>query len=240
VPRSRDEHAATNRAGRACLWLHRQVGLAIAVFLVVAGLTGSVLVFNHELDEALNPQLFHAAEPSSMRLDPVTLRERLAAQLPGERLDAVVLAAEPGRSVMYWASGADGYRQHFVDPGSGELLGSRTWGDLSEGLVNLMPFLYRLHYQLALGETGRLLFGIVALLWTIDCFIGLYLTFPPRRPVAVAADERSWLERWKPAWLVRAGSLFGAVFTLHRAAGLSRAAGVDPAARCPAPAARDR
>lgn len=225
MPRNRDEHAATNRASRAsrvCLWLHRQVGLAIAVFLVVAGLTGSVLVFNHELDEALNPQLFEAAPPTrwSMRLDPVTLRERLAAQLPDQRLDTVELAADVGRSVMYWAPTADGYRQHFVDPYSGDLLGARTWGDLSEGLVNLMPFLYRLHYQLALGETGMLLFGIVALLWTVDCFVGLYLTFPPRRAAAAAADQRSWLLRWKPAWLIRAGSLFGAVFTLHRAAGL--------------------
>ncbi|MGF6133292.1 putative iron-regulated membrane protein [Pseudomonas sp. EB276 TE3739] len=40
--------------------LHRYIGLATAVFLLLAGLTGSVLAFNHELDEWLNPQFYEA------------------------------------------------------------------------------------------------------------------------------------------------------------------------------------
>ena len=31
--------------------LHRYIGLATALFLALAGLTGSVLAFNHEIDE---------------------------------------------------------------------------------------------------------------------------------------------------------------------------------------------
>ena len=43
------------------VWLHRMTGLFLVVFLVVAGVTGTLLVFYNELDEALNPQLFRAA-----------------------------------------------------------------------------------------------------------------------------------------------------------------------------------
>ncbi|MGH8479080.1 MAG: PepSY domain-containing protein [Gammaproteobacteria bacterium] len=41
--------------------LHRYAGLAMALFLTIAGLTGSMIAFNHELDEWLNPELFHVS-----------------------------------------------------------------------------------------------------------------------------------------------------------------------------------
>jgi uncharacterized iron-regulated membrane protein len=42
----------------------------------------------------------------------------------------------------------------FLDPMSGEILGERKWGDLGQGVTNLVPLLYRLHYSLALGTFG--------------------------------------------------------------------------------------
>ena len=41
--------------------LHRYIGLATALFLLMAGLTGSILAFNHELDEWLNPEFYTAS-----------------------------------------------------------------------------------------------------------------------------------------------------------------------------------
>ena len=49
--------------------LHRYIGLATAVFLLLAGITGSILAFNHELDEWLNPE-FYAASAEGERLPP--------------------------------------------------------------------------------------------------------------------------------------------------------------------------
>ena len=39
------------------LLLHRWAGLAIAAFLVVSGLTGAIISWDHELDDLLNPHL---------------------------------------------------------------------------------------------------------------------------------------------------------------------------------------
>lgn len=106
-----------------------------------------------------------------------------------------------------------------LDPSTGRVLGQRRTGDLRQGTVNLMPFLYSLHDSLALDETGRFVLGVAALLWTIDCFVGAYLTFPARaktsRPVP------AWLRRWQPAWAVRRrSSSFKLLYDLHRAGGL--------------------
>lgn len=57
---------------RALLVLvHRYVGLVLAGFLLVAGLTGSLLAWNDALEAVLAPQLFRAtAVPGRQPLDP--------------------------------------------------------------------------------------------------------------------------------------------------------------------------
>ena len=208
--------------------MHRYVGLAMAVFLVVAGVTGSFLAFYHELDVALNPELFRAPIPAqdASLLDPFSLRARAESQLPGGfRIRSVVLDARAGESVEFRAIPPDGFvegtfdENYFFSPHTGEMMGSRDWGNLSQGRRNIMPFLLRLHYALALGDIGAALFGIVALLWTLDCFVGAYLTFPSPR-ASHGPSRRTWLARWKPSWLVRGARLFSFMFTWHRASGL--------------------
>ena len=91
----------------------------------------------------------------------------------------------------------------FLDSYSGEELGKRTWGAISQGRINLVSFIYELHYSLALSMTGVWILGIVALAWTIDCFVSLYLTLPARRKKAFAplgrATGKSWWASWAPA-----------------------------------------
>ncbi|MBM4127113.1 MAG: PepSY domain-containing protein [Nitrospira sp.] len=74
--------------------------------------------------------------------------------------------------------------------------------------------------------TGVWILGICAVVWTLDCFVGVYLTLPARRargghPAGQEGVTRSWWDRWKPAWLVKWGSsAYRINFDLHRAGGL--------------------
>jgi len=101
----------------------------------------------------------------------------------------------------------------FLDPWTGRELGHRKNAELSQGLINLMPFIYKLHMNLALGEWGAWVLGIVAIAWTIDCFYAFYLTFP------VVLSR--FLSRWKPAWKIKwSASAYRLNVDLHRASGL--------------------
>ncbi|MCC7136747.1 MAG: PepSY domain-containing protein, partial [Nitrosomonas sp.] len=40
------------------VYLHRWAGLAMAIFLIVVGFTGSLLAFYPELERMLNPQFY--------------------------------------------------------------------------------------------------------------------------------------------------------------------------------------
>lgn len=61
--------------------IHRYAGLYMAAFLIVAGLTGSIMAFTPEIQNGLNPPL-KVAQQSGARLDEFTLRERAQALVP--------------------------------------------------------------------------------------------------------------------------------------------------------------
>ncbi len=214
---------------KVALMLHRYVGLALAVFLIVSGLTGSLLAFHHEIDTALNPELFRVSQaPLGARvLSPLALRDRALALAPsGATISSVNFDTPPNEAVAFYLDlpserrGAGADDEYFLDPYTGDLKGSRRWGDLRQGRRGFMPFVYRLHSSLALGEVGEVLLGIVALLWTLDCFVGAYLTFPVSGPPGSRDGNRAWFGRWKRAWLLKTTRLFSLIFTWHRASGL--------------------
>jgi uncharacterized iron-regulated membrane protein len=206
---------------------HRWAGLSLALFLIIAGLTGALMAFYDEIEVAIAPHL-HLAQPPSPQaamLSPIELREKVQAAYPGAVINYLPLHVEPGHALKLdirridpatkrigpWSPEVD---EVFVDPYTGRILGTRLWGDISQGAINFMPFVYRLHYTLLADKTGRYLLGIVALIWVLDTFIGFYLTLPVR-------FGSSWLSRWKPSWLVRwSGGETKLTFDLHRAGAL--------------------
>lgn len=209
---------------------HRWAGLTLALFLGVAGLTGSLLPWVEELEALTAPHLHNSTWTGVP--DPQTVRDGVLQRYPGTAVDFLPLTVEPGKALrlhLSWLDPATGLeREHgngapewddlFLNPVTGAEQGRREWGAIDQGVKNLMPFLYRLHYSLALGNLGMFIFGVAALVWTLDCFVGFYLTFPPRAPKPAKA---SFLERWHPSWRVRRKSTpYKLSFDLHRAGGL--------------------
>ncbi|MEQ1638597.1 MAG: PepSY-associated TM helix domain-containing protein [Methylococcales bacterium] len=222
--------------------IHRYAGLAMTAFLIIVGLTGSLLAFYAELEHAINPQLQVEAN-GRKPLDPGTLlahAERLAPQAEVQSLwfnpEATQVSVAPRKDPSTGELAALDFDQLFLNPYTGEELGRRSWGVISQGLINLMPFIYKLHFALALDELGGWILGVTALVWTLDCFVGFYLTLPmakrqlPEAEVLKVAPtvisprfsmRRSFWQRWRPAWLIKwRGSPYRINVDLHRAGGL--------------------
>lgn len=199
---------------------HRYVGLALAAFLVIEGLTGSLLAFNAQLERLISPQLFAVPAPGARRLSLGELAEKAEALVPNGQVD--YLFAYPNQTMVRMEprplpglkdGKPIGFTQLFLDPWTGRELGRRDFGNLGQGPINVMPFIYNLHSDLAFGPNGELVLGVVALLWTIDCFVAFYLTLPPVR----REFWRRWRLAWKVKWTVGA---FRLNFDLHRSGGL--------------------
>lgn len=220
-----DHAAAPRRPGAArALWLtvHRWLGLALAVFLIMAGLTGSLLAFHDALDSKLNAHLFRV-QLEGTRISALKLRERAEQLVPQARIDSVSLGTgaedalmlslapriDPGTGEPFDLK-AD---QLFLNPYTGEALGTRDTDVLALDREHLMEVLFQLHRYLLLGDTGTLILAFVAIAWFVSTLIGFYLTLPPK--------GRRFFAGWKPAWRVQwRAPLARFSFDLHRATGL--------------------
>lgn len=181
----------------ALVILHRWCGLFIAGFLFIAGLTGAVIAWDHELDEWANPGLFRAASGvADSPLAPLELARRAEADDPRLRVSFLSLALEPGHTAMLGVAaridpttGAPyplGFNQLALDPATGQAQGRRQWGQISLSRENLLPFLYKLHYTMHIPkgwgiDFGVWLMGVVSAVWIADCFLALCISFPNAR-----------------------------------------------------------
>jgi len=211
--------------------VHRYTGLGMTLFLVVIGLTGSLLAFYKDLDRAINPALYvdaHGRAPLDFAVLIKKASERVEPEADVQSVwldvEAVEFSISPRSNVQTGQSVELNYDKLILDPYSGLELGRRRWGAISEGVTNLMPFINKLHFNLALEDVGMWILGITAFIWTIDCFVGFYLTLPAKIFVAhntVSTISTSYWQRWRRAWVIKwQGSSFRINYDLHRAGGL--------------------
>jgi uncharacterized iron-regulated membrane protein len=200
--------------------LHRWFGLFTAVFLFIAGATGAVISWDHELDSALNPHLYDSE--AGVHKPALALADDVEKRYPLAQVSYLPLAVAQGEAVQVWVEprvdGASGepvaldFNQVALDPVSGIEQGRRMWGDVSLTRENLLPFLYKLHYSLELPpiggiDAGSLFMGIVAVVWVLDAFVSLVLSFPNRRS-------------WRKSFAFRWGRRHARTFDLHRSGGV--------------------
>ncbi|MGD9657976.1 MAG: PepSY-associated TM helix domain-containing protein [Methylocystis sp.] len=200
------------------VWLHRWAGLTTAGFLILVGLTGSLLAFLPEINHSLTPELYPGAHGPELEV-PLLVR-RAESLVPSAKATGVYLGwrgmamirmePRPGSPPM-------DFNYLHLDAVTGVELGRVNRGAFPRALGELMPFIYTLHYNLTMGQIGGWILGIVALVWTIDCFIAFYLTLPLPSRNAVG----NFLSRWKTAWRIKwRASAYRINFDLHRAGGL--------------------
>ena len=179
------------------LQLHLWIGLCFGGLFVLAGLTGSAIVWLHDLDSMLNPDLFHAAPasgafpdaPASItppRVDQVF--ERLAADPRYGRPTQITLPAQANETFIAWyRSGPSSqasplvmqtFRQVMVNPYTLQIAGERNWGEIGVSRRLLMPTLFHLHRYLLAGEVGKAVIGVSGLALLITSIAGVLLWLP--------------------------------------------------------------
>jgi uncharacterized iron-regulated membrane protein len=119
--------AGTKAFRKLILQLHLWIGIAAALFLFLAGASGTLLVFQNDLDRALNPRLSRVtASPTTLSL--TELKSALERQYPGGVVSSFTLSDAP--EIAYVASvqlpASDGV-DLAVDQYTGQVLG--VWDD---------------------------------------------------------------------------------------------------------------
>ncbi|MDO9469695.1 MAG: PepSY-associated TM helix domain-containing protein [Nitrosomonas sp.] len=218
-----EKQSGKSRVSRQILTLlHRWAGLFLAVFLFISGLTGAIISWDHELDEWLNPQLFER-QSQGEPLPSLALADQFEASNPKILITWLPLSIEPDQNLGLNVIGRIdpttgkafdlGFNQIALDPVNGEIRGSRMWGKISLNREDLLSFLYKLHFSMHIPdafdiELGIVFMGILAIVWSIDCFIALWISFP---------NFQTWRKSFAFRWQQGGYKLN---FDLHRSGGV--------------------
>lgn len=175
---------------RRKLWLkvHLWLGLGFGFFLALIGLTGSVLVFWQEIDQALNHDLYVSARASGdyQPIDTILAAAEQAAPPGWDSVWAEAPSQPNGNYVFgFYYPDSSSLAEPVeslniaIDPFSAEPVGQRVFYHDTHPLKHcLIGFFFKLHYGLLLGDTGVTLVGVLGVLFLISALTGLILCWP--------------------------------------------------------------
>ncbi|HDY85052.1 hypothetical protein LCGC14_0998280 [marine sediment metagenome] len=158
---------------------HRISGLILLVPLLLQSISGSIIVFDHAIDEWLNPSLIVTHLPKEKLAALPLIRAATINALPD--IDYIKsLRAPRNQHAAYTAfvqmkKTSPLYAKKMeimIHPYTAEVLSIREWGSY------FTSFIYLFHYTFLLGHNAELTLGFLAILMLVNVFVGIYYGWP--------------------------------------------------------------
>jgi uncharacterized iron-regulated membrane protein len=193
---------------KVILKIHLYAGLISGLVVIVVCLSGTIYVYNTEIRELANPELYKV-EVGSERLSPDEIREKLEAQ---EQSNVVGLTwrEEEESSVEFTLKkeGEEGRgTTYFVNPYTSEILGNTSE---ETATAEFMGYMVSLHRWLLLDrieepilesksnrDLGRFINGISTVLFTLGVLTGIIVWFPNKIKNWKRGLKVKWDANWK-------------------------------------------
>lgn len=169
--------------------IHLWIGIVLALYLIVMGVSGSILVLRIELGALAGANPWEARRPPEPRVDITAVVRSLTAGYPGFRIISVLA---PGKTEPNYIARLLGPSQIRVgvDAGTGEILGQPKRGPAWLDTVE------KLHVSLFASRNGRVINGVGGAFLLAMCVTGIINWWPGVRnwKRALKVDFR---RRWR-------------------------------------------
>ncbi|SKB83267.1 PepSY-associated TM helix domain-containing protein [Daejeonella lutea] len=174
--------------GKVHLWL----GLASGLFVCFLGITGCILAFQREIEDATQSYRFTEVQKKQV-LAPSALKAIADKELPGKSAHSI--GYEPGRSSMavyYDALPEEYYYIVYLDPYSGKVLKVKNMED------DFFRIVIMGHYYLWLPpEIGQPVLTTATLIFLILMISGIILWWPKHKAAVRQRFSIKWNAKWK-------------------------------------------
>ncbi|MDB5235736.1 MAG: hypothetical protein JWR44_2729 [Hymenobacter sp.] len=203
--------------------LHLYLGLAAGLVIVFVCLTGSILAFEKEIEQAWYPERYFVAPASTPRLTLAQLTAAVRAHQPKASIAGLKVYADPTRTVEISLAGGPGEKPKAEGRGSKanqSLQGAKPRGEgkgKGEGggpRLYLNPYtaavvgevnprdtffhtVEQLHRGLVAGKIGKLVMGVSASIFLFILGTGLVLWWPAARKALKPRLKVKWGSGWK-------------------------------------------
>lgn len=185
--------------------LHKYIGLFLGLLLSITGISGSMIVFDRELDEWLTPETTDFEPAISLASFDLAFANATAAVNNGSSPSRISLGRnlQAPHIIRFPApEGAPGPVEVSIDPGTGNVLAVRGWGEYP------VTWFYRLHLKFLGGEIGEYLVGVMGFCLLFFCVSGIIIWWPRNG-------------RWRRAFAInRHTGAFRLTFDLHKTVGI--------------------
>ncbi|AXB58051.1 PepSY-associated TM helix domain-containing protein [Flavobacterium fluviale] len=156
-------------------FLHLWLGLASGLIVFIVALTGSILVFEKEIDAFVNPEFYEVSSIGTTKLPVDLYVAAISKKYAITELDRIQTYQDPKRTVIISGTDADKNDQIFsVDPYSGKVLGQTAEKSRFFSVV------LDLHRHLILGDAGKFITGCSCLIFVFLLISGLILWWPKK------------------------------------------------------------
>ncbi len=152
---------------------HSYLGIFAGSILVIVGLTGSILVFQDEIDQALNPELFEVAEQEK-RISIDEIIPIVQKKYPEKPFHYVSIAEENNLLTTYRFLNTKTDEEFFINPFNVEICGKRLFHS------SFIRIVMNIHRTLLIPTVGRYVVGLAALSLLILTISGLRLWIPKK------------------------------------------------------------
>lgn len=156
-------------------WLHLWLGLGSGLIVFIVALTGSLMVFEKEIDQFINPEFYSVTsiETSKKSLDYCTTV--LENDYLIQKISRISIFNDPSRTIIIVGKNKDKESQIFsMDPYTGKVLGTVLQRDRFFSIV------LSLHRELLFGDIGEVITGISCLIFVFMLISGLILWWPKK------------------------------------------------------------
>lgn len=188
---------------RAIFQVHLWLGIILAAYSVVIGLTGAILIFNDEIQDAVYSRDLHI-EPSPRQTTFAAILSSVEGARPGWKAAGITDIGEGATTRGYDSRpilitmrplsrpGTTDLRYVYVDPNTGRVLQDRM------RYADFMGFVFHLHLYLLMDRIGLTISGWMALGLLLLCLSGIVVWWPgvSRWAAAIVLRRRSSWRRF--------------------------------------------
>lgn len=155
--------------------LHLWLGLASGLIVFIVALTGSLLVFEDELDEFFNPKFYKVLAIGKEKFPVDLLVANVQKEFHLKKVDRIHSFNDPERSLLITGTDFEKKKQIIsVDPYTGKVLASVP------AKSRFFSVVLDLHRHLVLGDFGQAVTGASCLIFVFMLLSGLVLWWPKK------------------------------------------------------------
>lgn len=156
-------------------FIHLWLGLGSGLIVFIAALTGSILVFEKEIDNAINPEYYNVTAIGTTKKTIDYCTDIVQKQYGIKKITRIYTFNDPLRTIQILGKDSD-KKAHFfsIDPYTGKVLAT------TEQESRFFVVVLSLHRQLLLGETGEIIMGTSCLIFSLMLISGIILWWPKK------------------------------------------------------------